>query len=30
MNRFAQTVGQLSSPVAYEDVVAVRYRELWK
>lgn len=30
MNRFAQTVGQLSSPVAYDDVVAVRYRELWK
>ncbi len=29
MNRFAQTVGQLSGPVAYEDVVAVRYRELW-
>ena len=29
MNRFAQTVGQLSRPVAYEDVVAVRYRELW-
>lgn len=30
MNRFAQTVGQLSRPVAYEDVVAVRYRELWR
>lgn len=29
MNRFAQTVGQLSGPVAYEDVAAVRYRELW-
>lgn len=29
MNRFAQSVGQLSSPVAYEDVVAVRYRECW-
>jgi len=29
MNRFAQTVGQLTRPVAYEDVVAVRYRELW-
>jgi ABC-type nitrate/sulfonate/bicarbonate transport system substrate-binding protein len=29
MNRFAQTVGQLSGPVAFEDVVAVRYRELW-
>lgn len=30
MNRFAQTVGQLSGPVSYEDVVAVRYRELWR
>lgn len=30
MNRFAQTVGQLSGPVAYEDVVAVRYREFWR
>jgi NitT/TauT family transport system substrate-binding protein len=29
MNRFAQTVGQLSGAVAYEDVVAVRYREIW-
>jgi len=30
MNRFAETVGQLSGPVAYQDVVAVRYRELWR
>jgi ABC-type nitrate/sulfonate/bicarbonate transport system substrate-binding protein len=30
MNHFAQSVGQLSAPVKYEDVVAVRYRELWK
>ncbi len=30
MNRFAQNVGQLWGPVAYEDVVAVRYRELWR
>ena len=30
MNRFAQTVGQLTAPVAYEDVVAVRYREFWR
>lgn len=30
MNRFAQSVGQLSAPVAYEDVVAVRYREFWR
>ena len=29
MNRFAQAVGQLSAPVMYEDVVAVRYREIW-
>jgi len=30
MNRFAQSVGHLSKPVAYEDVAAVDYRELWK
>jgi ABC-type nitrate/sulfonate/bicarbonate transport system substrate-binding protein len=30
MNRFAQSVGQLSAPVTYEDVVAVRYRDLWR
>jgi ABC-type nitrate/sulfonate/bicarbonate transport system substrate-binding protein len=30
MNRFAQTVGQLSGIVAFEDVVAVRYRKLWR
>ena len=30
MNRFAQTVGQLTAPVTYEDVVAVRYRNLWR
>jgi ABC-type nitrate/sulfonate/bicarbonate transport system substrate-binding protein len=30
MNAFAQTVGHLSGPVPYEDVVAVRYRELWQ
>jgi ABC-type nitrate/sulfonate/bicarbonate transport system substrate-binding protein len=30
MNRFAQSVGHLSGPVAYEDVAAVRYRELWR
>jgi ABC-type nitrate/sulfonate/bicarbonate transport system substrate-binding protein len=29
MNRFAESVGQLTAPVKYEDVVAVRYRELW-
>ncbi|HXV49997.1 MAG TPA: ABC transporter substrate-binding protein [Candidatus Binatia bacterium] len=30
MNRFAQSVGHLSGPVPYEDVVAVRYRESWR
>ena len=30
MNHFAHSVGQLSAPVKYEDVVAVRYRDLWK
>jgi ABC-type nitrate/sulfonate/bicarbonate transport system substrate-binding protein len=30
MNRFAQSVGHLSVPVPYEDVAAVRYRELWR
>jgi NitT/TauT family transport system substrate-binding protein len=29
INRFAQSVGHLSRPVAYEQVAAVRYRELW-
>ena len=29
MNRFAQSVGHLAAPVAYEDVVAVRFRDLW-
>jgi NitT/TauT family transport system substrate-binding protein len=30
MNRFAQAVGHLSDPVAYDDVVATRFRDLWK
>lgn len=30
MNRFAQSVGHLSRPVAYEDMVAVELRELWR
>jgi len=30
MNRFAETVGQLTRPVPYEEVVAVRYRDLWQ
>ncbi len=29
LNRFAQSVGHLSGPVPYEQVVAVRYRNLW-
>jgi len=30
MNRFAESVGQLTAGVKYEDVVAVRFRDLWK
>jgi ABC-type nitrate/sulfonate/bicarbonate transport system substrate-binding protein len=30
LNRFAQTVGHISGPVPYEQVVAVRFRELWR
>lgn len=30
MNRFAHSVGHLSKPVTYEDVAAIRYRDLWK
>jgi ABC-type nitrate/sulfonate/bicarbonate transport system substrate-binding protein len=30
MNHFAESVGQLTAPVKYEDVVAVRYSELWR
>ena len=30
MNRFAQSVGHLSGPVAYDRVVAVRFRDLWR
>ena len=30
MNRFAHSVRHLSGPVAYEKVVAVRYRDLWQ
>jgi hypothetical protein len=29
MNCFAQSVGHLSGPVLYENVVAVQFRELW-
>jgi ABC-type nitrate/sulfonate/bicarbonate transport system substrate-binding protein len=30
MNSFAQSVGHLSRPVPYDQVVAVRYRDLWQ
>ena len=30
MNRFAQDVGLLSRPVAYDQVVATQFRHLWK
>lgn len=30
MNRFAQSVGHLSGPVAYDRVAAVRFRDLWQ
>jgi ABC-type nitrate/sulfonate/bicarbonate transport system substrate-binding protein len=30
LNRFAQSVGHLQRPVSYEQVVAVRYRDLWR
>lgn len=30
LNRFAQSVGHLPGPVPYEQVVAVRYRDLWR
>ncbi len=30
MNRFAQSVGHLSAPVAYERVAALRFRDLWR
>jgi NitT/TauT family transport system substrate-binding protein len=29
MNRFAKAVGLVSSPVAYDQVVATRFRDLW-
>jgi ABC-type nitrate/sulfonate/bicarbonate transport system substrate-binding protein len=29
LNQFAQAVGHLSGPVPYDQVVAVRFRELW-
>ena len=30
LNRFAQSVGLLSGPVPYEQVVSVRFRDLWR
>jgi NitT/TauT family transport system substrate-binding protein len=30
MNSFAQSVGHLSRPVPYDEVVAVRFRDLWQ
>lgn len=30
LNRFAQSVGLLPGPVPYEQVVAVRFRDLWR
>jgi ABC-type nitrate/sulfonate/bicarbonate transport system substrate-binding protein len=30
MNRFAQSVGHLSHPVPYDQVAAIRFRELWR
>jgi hypothetical protein len=29
MNAFAQAIGALSMPVAYDAVVATRFRSLW-
>lgn len=29
MNRFAQAIGILAAPVAYDDVVSTRFRDLW-
>jgi hypothetical protein len=29
MNRFAQAIGLLPGPVAYDRVVATRFRALW-
>ncbi len=29
MNGFARSLGLLAAPVAYEDTVATRFRDLW-
>ena len=30
LNRFAQSIGHLRGPVPYEQVVAIRFRDLWR
>jgi NitT/TauT family transport system substrate-binding protein len=30
LNRFAQSIGHLPGPVPYEQVVAIRFRDLWR
>jgi hypothetical protein len=30
LTRFAQSIGHLSRPVPFEQVVAVRFRDLWR
>jgi hypothetical protein len=30
MNRFAESVGHLSGAVSYEQVAAIRFRDLWQ
>jgi NitT/TauT family transport system substrate-binding protein len=30
LNRFAQSVGHLQEPASYDQVVAIRYRDLWR
>jgi ABC-type nitrate/sulfonate/bicarbonate transport system substrate-binding protein len=30
LNRFAQSIGHLTGPVPYDQVVAVRFRDLWR
>jgi len=30
LNRFTQSVGLVPGPVPYEQVVAVRFRDLWR
>jgi NitT/TauT family transport system substrate-binding protein len=30
LNRFAQAIGHLDAPVPYDQVVAIRFRDLWR